>query len=133
MVSYGYRLFENINIISVHISRTYLQVSVCEVPVPAGWLSFHCSGTLECNFLTIVSTMPPFEHVIHFIRKFFLVRPHPARGLCVLSSLRPSCATPRVCVPFFIPPICRSGTRYFQFFGATKFEVQRTFPLARPL
>ncbi len=35
----------------------------------SGWLSFHCPDTLACDFLTIVSTIPPFWRAILFVCK----------------------------------------------------------------
>ncbi len=77
---------------------------------------------------TIISTMPPFYRAVHFIRKFFVST---ASGIWTVCSVEfaPFSVPHLACVfHFFIPSVCQIGTH----FSICGYEVQRTFPLARP-
>ncbi len=95
----------------VRISRTYLQVSAfvkCQFQLVtmagSGWLSFHCSGTLECNFITIFQYHAALLACGSLRLRILFPRPHLAHGPCVPSSSRPFlCHTLRVCCIFFHP------------------------------
>ncbi len=68
----------------------------------SGWLSFHCSGTIECDFIMIFQYHAALLACGSLRPRTLFPQLHPARGLCVPSSSRPFlCHTSRVCCIFF--------------------------------
>ncbi len=84
----------------------------------SSWLSFHCSGTLESDFITIFYYHAALLVCGSLCPQIFLIST--TSGMRTTHSVEFTpflCHTSCVCSVFFIPPICRSGTRYFWFLG----------------
>ncbi len=120
---------------SVRISRTYLQVPAfvkCQfqlvIMAGSGWLSFHCTGTLECDFIMIFQYHAAPLACGSLCPHIFLIST--ASGTRIMHSVEFAPLLCHIsCVFLFFHP-SRSGTGISNFWG---YKVRRTLPLTVPL